>query len=109
MSLDSTAIGITISIVGCVLFASLEFYKRKEFEISHIVLVFLAIFAILGGVEMIYAALVGDSKNLPSSWREYLGVAGMAGIGLSLNYVISAVKKVMAIPTPSKKSKQVSD
>ena len=109
MSLDSTAIGIALSIVGCFLFACLEFHKRKEFEISHIVLVFLAIFAISGGVEMIYTALVGDAENLPTSWREYLSVAGMAGIGLSLNYVISAVKKVLAIPTPIKKSKQVSD
>lgn len=99
MSFDPTALGISLSIVGCILFACLEFYKNKDLEIGNIALVFLAIFAISAGAELIYAALKGDPNNLPSSWREYLGVAGMVGIGLSLNFVISAVKKVLREPS----------
>ena len=109
MSFDSTAIGICLSILGCFLFASLEFYKNKDFEIGNIALVFLAIFAISAGVELIYAALKGDPNNLPSSWREYLGVAGMVGIGLSINFVISAVKKVLTGPAEIQSSSPASE
>jgi hypothetical protein len=58
----------------------------------------LAIFAILAGIELILAAIQGDPNNLPSTWREYLAVAGMVGIGLSLNFVVQALKKVLSIP-----------
>ena len=109
MSFDTTALGICLSIIGCILFAGLEFYKSKDFEIGNIALVFLAIFAITAGIELIYAALKGDPENLPSSWREYLGVAGMVGIGLSLNFVINAVKKVLDDPTHVKSSTQVNE
>lgn len=109
MSFDSTALGIGLSILGCILFAALEFYKNKDFEIGNIALVFLAIFAISAGVELIYAALKGDPNNLPSSWREYLGVAGMVGIGLSLNFVITAVKKVLTDPAETQSSSPASE
>ncbi|MFY0678689.1 MAG: hypothetical protein JXR18_15540 [Neptuniibacter sp.] len=87
----------------------LEFIKKKGFDISNIALIFLAIFAISSGVELINAALIGDPNNLPSSWREYIGVAGMVGIGLSLNYVITAVKKVFSIPDEFDKTSQIKD
>jgi len=109
MELDATAIGICLSIIGCFLFAALEFYKKQDFDISNIALVFLAIFAISAGGELIYAALKGDPKDLPSSWREYLGVAGMVGIGLSINYVRLAILKVWNSPQSIKKSSQIKE
>ncbi|MFY0678400.1 MAG: hypothetical protein JXR18_14075 [Neptuniibacter sp.] len=109
MVFDSTALGITISIFGCIAFALLEFIKKKDFDISNIALIFLAIFAISSGVELINAALIGDPNNLPSSWREYIGVAGMVGIGLSLNYVITAVKKVFSIPEEFEKQNKINE
>ncbi|WP_421333206.1 hypothetical protein [Aeromonas sp. 603607] len=96
MSFDGTAFGILVSVCFSFAFACLEFYKRRDFKVNNVALVFLAVYAISSGGELILAALHGDPNNLPSSWREYIGVAGMVGIGLSLNYVINAVKEVLA-------------
>lgn len=103
MSFDGTAFGILISVIFSISFAALEFYKRKDFKVNNVALVFLAVYAISSGVELILAALHGDPNNLPSSWREYIGVAGMIGIGLSLNFVINAIKDVL-VSSPAKKS-----
>ena len=97
MAFDSTALGIVVGIVGCIAFAALEFYKNKDFEIGNIALVFLAIFAVLSGLELIYAALKGDPKHLPAFWREYIAVAGMVGIGLSLNYMSGSVHNFVSL------------
>ena len=109
MLFDTTAIGICLAIIACIGFAALEFHNNKDFEIGNIALVFLAIFAISSGIELIYAAIKGDPNNLPTNWREYLGVAGMVGIGLSINFVINAIKKTLKKTAPSKVSKQVSE
>ncbi|MEZ8696692.1 hypothetical protein [Vibrio lentus] len=95
MSFDGTAFGILVSVCFSIAFACLEFYKRGDFKVNNVALVFLAVYAISSGCELIFAALHGDPNNLPSSWREYISVAGMVGIGLSLNYVINAVKEVL--------------
>lgn len=98
MSFDITSLGISLGIVGSVAFGILEFRRKHQFDIGNVALVFLAIFAILAGIELIIAAFAGDPNNLPSAWREYLAVAGMIGIWLSLNFVVQALKKVMSIP-----------
>ncbi len=108
MSFDGTALGILIGVVFSFAFACLEFYKRKDFKVNNVALVFLAVYAISSGFELIIAALHGDPSNLPSSWREYIGVAGMVGIGLSLNYVINAVKEVLA-SSPARKSEETAE
>jgi len=95
MDIDTTALGITLGIVVSFIFGLLEFRHRQQIDIGNVTLVFLAIFAILAGIELIVAALQGDPNNLPSAWREYLAVAGMVGIGLSLNFVVQTAKKVM--------------
>lgn len=96
MSLDSTAIAIAVSLAGTGAFLLLEFIRHKEIDVTNCVVIFLALYAVFGGYELIAAALNGDPENLPRTWREYLGVAGVVGIGLSLQHIIKTVKKVWA-------------
>ncbi len=109
MTLDITSLGIFLGIVGSIIFGALDFRRRHQFDISNIALVFLAIFAILAGIELILAAIKGDPNNLPSAWREYLAVAGMVGIGLSLNFVVQALKKVLSEPVKARVVTQSDD
>jgi len=82
VNLDITSLGIFLGTIGSIIFGVLEFRRRHQ---------------VLAGVELISAAFAGDPNNLPSAWREYLAVAGMVGIGLSLNFVVQALKKVLSI------------
>jgi len=104
MSFDSTAIAITCALVGTGLFVVVEFYRHKEIEVTNSVVIFLAIYAVFGGGDLISAALVGDPDNLPKNWREYLGVAGVVGIGLSLQHIIKTAKKIIY---PSRKGEAI--
>ena len=97
MTNDNTGLGILISIIGCAIFALYELYKKKDLDVTTMVLVFLAIFAVTAGIELIYAALKGNPNALPSSWREYLAVSGMTGIGLSIKYIITVVTKAAKV------------
>lgn len=94
MSFDSTAIAIICALIGTAIFFVVEFIRYKEIEVTNSVVIFLAIYAVWGGSELIAAALAGDPSNLPKSWREYLGVAGVVGIGLSLQHIIKTAKKL---------------
>lgn len=96
MSFDSTAIAIICALVGTVIFLIIEFIRHKEIEVTNSVVIFLAIYAVWAGSELIVAALAGDPSNLPKNWREYLGVAGVVGIGLSLQHIIKTAKKLSA-------------
>jgi hypothetical protein len=57
-------------------------------------LMFLAGFAIPGGAHLIRAALSGNPNTLPSNWREYVAVAGIAAIGLSLQQIVKSFRSV---------------
>jgi hypothetical protein len=104
MTFDSTAIAIIIGLGGAVFYASIELYRHKELEVINSVVVFLALYAVFAGYELIAAALYGDPNNLPKSWREYLGVAGVVGIGLSLQHIIKTFKKLFVKPGQAKKT-----
>ena len=94
MSFDSTALAIIVALAGSGIFLTLEFYRHKDIDITNCVVIFLAFYAVFGGYELIAAALEGDPENLPKTWREYLGVAGVVAIGLSLQHIIKTVNKV---------------
>jgi hypothetical protein len=55
---------------------------------------FLAGFAVPGGAHLIIAALSGNPSTLPSNWREYVAVAGIAAIGLSLHQIVKSLRNV---------------
>ena len=96
MTFDSTAIAIIIGLVGAGFFVLIEFYRYRELEVINSVVVFLALYAAFVGYELIAAALEGNPSHLPKTWREYLGVAGVVGIGLSLQHIIRTFKKLFS-------------
>ena len=96
MTFDPTTIALIFALIGAGIYMLIELIKQKEIEIINSVVIFLALYAVFGCYELISAALVGDPNNLPKTWREYLGVAGVVGVGLSLQHIIKTFKKVMA-------------
>lgn len=96
--MDITATGIAIGICGVVIFAVIQLIRQRTFDVINSVLVFLALFTIPLGVDLLRAAFIGDEKNLPTSWREYLAVAAAVGIGLAFSYIVRAFKSVWRKP-----------
>lgn len=96
MPFDITGIGIVVALIGTAIFAAIEMFRHKDIEVMNSVVVFLALYAMVAGTKLISAALYGDPESLPSSWREYLCVAGVVGIGLSLQHLIKSTKKIFA-------------
>jgi hypothetical protein len=68
--------------------------RQKSFDIQAALLIFLAGFTLPGGAQLITAAFTGKPDTLPSSWREYVAVAGIAAIGLSGQYIIQSFRNV---------------
>lgn len=90
--MDATSIGIGIGLVICVIHAAVVALRQKTFNLGSSALIFLAGFSIPGGIYLIAAAISGRSSDLPSSWREYVAVAGIAAIGLAAHHICSALK-----------------
>ena len=84
-SVDTTAIGIVAGLVVTVAYSLTRALRQKSFDIGATMLMFLAGFAVPGGAHLISAALLGNPNTLPNTWREYVAVAGIAAIGLSLH------------------------
>lgn len=101
--MDTTTIGIAFGIVLAGGYAVLRACARQSFELSHTVLIFLAAFSVPGGLALIAAGYIGDAKNLPSSWREHVTVAGIVAIGLALHYVGETFKDCLVSLRQSKK------
>jgi len=95
MTFDITGMGIAAGILFAAIYAITELIRNKGLEVINSAVVFLTIFAIVAGGNLIAVAMEGNPNNLPSSWREYLGAAGVVGIGLSLQHLISVVKKLL--------------
>jgi drug/metabolite transporter (DMT)-like permease len=106
MEFDSTTLGILLGIIGTISFILAEIYYKKDLQVINSVVIFLALYAIVIGGDLIYAALHGDSSDLPTAWREYLGVAGVVCIGLSVQHIIASLKK---LPIRSGEAKSVED
>nr|VFK39518.1 MAG: hypothetical protein BECKSD772F_GA0070984_10427 [Candidatus Kentron sp. SD]VFK44682.1 MAG: hypothetical protein BECKSD772E_GA0070983_10428 [Candidatus Kentron sp. SD]VFK79421.1 MAG: hypothetical protein BECKSD772D_GA0070982_10497 [Candidatus Kentron sp. SD] len=103
MDLDTIKLGIVFCLLASTIFGGLEIYRHRKIEIGNIILICFAIFAILGGVDLINASFHGDAENLPPRWREYLTVSGIAGIGVSLNLIVGKVRPLLS--NPRKKAK----
>lgn len=96
--MDTTAIGIAIGIVGVAIFATILAIRQRTFNVANSVLVFLAFFAVSVGADLLRAAFLGNEKNLPKSWREYIAVAAVVGIGLSLNFLVRTLRSAWTRP-----------
>lgn len=94
--MDATATGIAVGLGSSVLYTLLRAVRQSSFDIGTVLLTFLAGFSIPGGAQLIHAAIVGDAQALPQSWREYVAVAGIAAIGLSLHYLVQSLRNVWA-------------
>ncbi len=96
--MDATSFGVLLGVLVTALCALVRAWRRRSFDIGSTVLTFLAVFGILAGVELIRATFLGDRSALPTSWREYVTVAGVTAIGLSLQYLVKAVREAWLKP-----------
>nr|VFJ95484.1 MAG: hypothetical protein BECKLFY1418B_GA0070995_10706 [Candidatus Kentron sp. LFY] len=94
MSLDSTAVVIIVALIGAAIFLAVEFLWKRDTDVIKSVGIALAIYGTYMGYQLIESALDGDSNNLPGTWREYLGIAGIVIIGLSFQYIIRSFRKI---------------
>lgn len=96
MDFDITGIGIIAGIAGAAIYAVIELFRYKDLEVINSAVVCLTIFAMIAGGNLISVAMNGDIENLPTTWREYITVAGVVGIGLSIQQIINVIKKLFA-------------
>lgn len=94
--MDATRIGIVTGLALCILYALVRSWRQRSFDIGALLLMFLAGFSVPGGALLIDAALSGNANALPSTWREYVTVAGIAAIALSLQYIVQAFRNAWA-------------
>lgn len=87
MDLDIITVGLIISVIGSIVFASLELYRHRQLDLVKIGAVFLAVYAIVPSIELIIAGIEGKTEALPSHWREYLTIAGVIGFLSSVNFL----------------------
>ena len=97
MPFDYTGNVIVVCIFATAFFTIIELIRHRDFQVINSVLIFLAFYAAAVGYDLIAAALNGSIESLPSSWREHLGIAGVVSIGLSLQYLVTLVKRIFAI------------
>ncbi len=87
---------IVISAICTALYIAIEFICHKDLDPINSIVVFLTMLTLLTGGNLIVVAIKGDPENLPTYWREYLGVAGIVGIVLSLQHLIFVFKKILS-------------
>lgn len=109
MPFDITGLGIAVGIGFAAIYAVVELVRHKDLEVINSAVVFLTIFAMVAGGNLIVVAMEGDPESLPSSWREYLGAAGVVGIGLSLQHLVTVVKKLLSPPAGQAESAEESN
>jgi hypothetical protein len=91
--IDATGLGIANGVLCCVVRAVRAIRQGQELDHFQTGVVFLAGFGTVGGVHLVVAAFRGDPAALPSSWREYIAVTGVVGLGLSLNALIRTFRR----------------
>ena len=91
--LDTTTIGIVAGLVVAAGYSLVRAFRQKSFDIGATMLMFLGGFAIPGGAHLISAGLSGNASTLPTNWREYVAVAGIAAIGLSLHHIVRSFRR----------------
>lgn len=96
--MDATALGIAVGLVAAAAYTAVRALRQSSFDIGTVLLTFLGGFSIPGGTELIHAAIVGNAQALPESWREYVAVAGIAAIGLSVHYLVQSLRNVWQRP-----------
>lgn len=94
--MDLTGAGIVVGAVISGGVAIAQVVQERSVDIGAVALTFLAVFGLLAGGGLIYAAFIGDPSELPRSWREYVAVAGVVGIGLALRHLLRTVGGVLA-------------
>ncbi|MEH6555899.1 hypothetical protein [Pseudoalteromonas tetraodonis] len=96
MAFDITGIAIIAGIVGAAVYAAVELIRHRDLEVINSAVVCLTIIAMVAGGNLISVAMDGDPENLPTTWREYITVAGVVGIGLSMQQMINVIKKLFS-------------
>lgn len=82
--MDLTGWSIALGILGAGPLALLKLYRHEHPDLAGTVTLFLGVFSLPLASACIRAAIVGDPKELPSSWRELLAVAGVVTIAMTL-------------------------
>lgn len=85
--MDLTGVGIVVGAIVSGGIAVAQIVRDRSIDIGSIALSFLAVFGLLAGGGLIYAAFVGKPSELPNTWREYVAAAGVVGIGLALRHL----------------------
>ncbi len=107
--MDVTALGIFFGLVACVGYTLIRLVRQRSFElgdIGTIMLCFLAGFSVPVGVKLIAASVSGAPASLPNSWREYVAVAGVAAIGLAIQYLTQVCRAAWSKPASLKAASQ---
>lgn len=97
MSVDSIASGIGLGVLVVLLYTLGKVCRDKSFDLADlpsILLVFLAVFSVPSGVALIAAGLSGRPEDLPTSWRQYVALAGIVILGFALRYLWQAGQAV---------------
>lgn len=96
--MDLTALGIVIGLAACSGYAVTKHSRQRGIDIATTVLCFLSGFSVPAGAALIAAGLRGDASKLPSSWREYVAVAGIVAIGLAAQYLMHVFRAAWTPP-----------
>lgn len=94
--MDATTIGIALGLVATAAYSIVRAVRQKTFDLGSTLLVFLAGFSVPAGASLIAAAVSCNPATLPTSWREYVVVAGIAVIGLALQYLVQSFRAAWA-------------
>ena len=104
--LDINSLSIGIGAVGALLYLATMLIRRREFNPIDASLVFIAIVTIATGFEMIYVAIIGDIERLNESWKVYITVAAIIGIGVAMQkliYLLQAAFSKKPLPKDDEK------
>lgn len=95
---DFTVIGLGLGAAAAFCYFVAGFVKNKKPEILDGAVVCLAVYATFAGVELIHAALQGDTAKLPPLWRAYVVVASVVVIGLSIDNILKKIRGLFQKP-----------
>ena len=110
--MDATAIDIAVGLLATAAYSVVRLLRQQSFDLATVLLVFLSGFSVPGGANLIWAALSGDPRSLPASWREYVAVAGVAAIGLAFQFLMRSFRSAWpkrATVTPTEVQTDVSE
>lgn len=88
--------GVSIIIALTLAFACLAFshFKNRNFFAKNAAEVFLSILFGSIAVQIIFAALKGDTESLPSSWRIYLAIGGAVVVFKACRKLLKALARL---------------